>query len=106
MPPATFLLAVLVAVVEVVVVVGATATVDAEEAGEVDGGGRSFISDRSPSANDDDDSLRPLLFLSSGNKLRVISYGDSSSAVDSSPSSPPLADDGSGENSAVRPGCL
>lgn len=105
MPPATFLLAVLVAVVEVVVVVGATATVDAEEAGEVDGGGRSFISDRSPSANDDD-SLRPLLFLSSGNKLRVISYGDSSSAVDSSPSSPPLADDGSGENSAVRPGCL
>ncbi len=78
----------------------ADAVVELEVGGEEVGGGRSFISDRSDFAKED--SLR--LLLSSGNKLRVISYTVSSSD-ESSPSSP-VVDDCNGTTNAIRPGCL
>lgn len=84
----------------VLVVVDAGAD-DADAAvGEEDGGGRSFISDRSQFANED--SIR--LLLSSGNKFEVISYADSSVA-ESSPSSRLVDDCNDGTKHVVRPGC-
>lgn len=81
-------------------VVDAVEDAPAVAGGEEDGGGRSFISDRSPSANDD--SLR--LLISSGNKFEVMSYADS---AESSPPSPNIDDckDGT-KHDVVRPGCL